>query len=231
MSNTFLDLSVILPCRNEELAIGSCIDSIKEVFKENNIRGEIIVSDSSSDKSADISRAKGVRVVQHNKKGYGRAYLEAFKVARGKIIFLADPDGSYDFNEIPKFINYIDSGLDFVVGNRFKGNIESGAMPWLHRYIGNPLLSNFLNVLYKTKVNDVHCGMRCIRRSALLELNLKTTGMEFASEMVVQAKKNNLKIKEVAINYYPRKGESKLRSFVDGWRHLQFICLARVSKS
>lgn len=220
-----IKVSVILPCQNEEKSLGQCISNIKNVFKKHNIQGEIIVSDSSVDNSPIIAEELGAVLIKHDKDGYGMAYLEGFKVARGRYFFLADPDGTYDFKEIPRFLNYLDKGYDFVIGNRFAGEIEPGAMPWQHRYFGNPFLSFILSVFFRKKISDVHCGMRALTRNALNKLKLQTTGMEFASEMVAKAIKNNLKIKEIPINYYIRKGDSKLRSLSDGWKHLRFMLL------
>ena len=219
------ELSIVLPCRNEEKAIGFCIHSIKKVLKEHNIQGEIIVSDSSIDNSPVIARKLGAQVIKHNKKGYGIACLEGCKAAKGSYIILADADGTYDFNNIPKFLHYLYTGYDFVIGNRFKGSIQKGAMPFLHRYIGNPLLSGLLKLFFNAKINDAHCGMRAITKKALDKLNLKTTGMEFASEMVLKAVQEKLRIKEIPINYHKRKEKSKLNSFSDGWRHLRFMLM------
>ncbi len=219
------EISVVLPCRNEEESLETCILAIMGVFKECSIKGEIVVSDSSTDRSAEIARRHGVILVKHDKEGYGAAYLEGFKAARGEHIFCADPDGSYDFAEIPRVLDSLRDGYDFVIGNRFKGRIAPGAMPFLHQYIGNPLFSFLLRLFFMTKISDVHCGMRAISRQALDKLNLKTLGMEFASEWVIKAVKKGLKIKELPINYYRRQGKSKLRSFADGWRHLRFMLL------
>ncbi|MBU3907031.1 MAG: glycosyltransferase family 2 protein [Nanoarchaeota archaeon] len=224
-NNKSPELSVILPCRNEEQAVGYCIKQIKKVLSENKIYGEIIVSDSSSDKSPEIAKKLGVILIKHDKEGYGNAYLEAFEIAKGKYIFMADCDGSYDFNEIPEFLKCLKEGYDFVVGDRFKGKIDENAMPFSHRYIGNPVLSFLLRLFFKTKVHDVHCGMRAITKESLNKLNLKTTGMEFASEMVIKAAKKKLKIKQISINYCKRKGESKLKPFADAWKHLRFMLL------
>ena len=219
------EISVILPCRNEEEGIGICIESIEQVFEENVINGEIIVSDSSTDNSVGIAGKYNVKIVKHDKEGYGIAYLEGLKAAEGNHIFMADADGTYDFRQIPEFLKYLNQGFDFVIGNRFKGEIETGAMPWLHRHVGNPILSFLFRVFFKSKLRDIHCGMRAITKKGLDRLNLRTTGMEFASEMVTKAIKRKLKTKELPINYYVRRGESKLRSFADGWRHLRFMLL------
>lgn len=220
-----MKISIILPCRNEEQALASCINQINEVFSKHKINGEIIVSDSSIDSSPDIAKKLGVKLVKHDLKGYGRACLEGFKIAQGKYIFMADADGTYDFNEIPNFIKYLDQGYDFVIGNRLQGKIEKNAMPWLHQYFGNPALSFLLRLFFKSPVADAHSGMRAIRRSSLSLLNLRTTGMEFASEMIIKAAQERLKIKELPIDYYKRKGISKLKSFSDGWRHLRFMLM------
>ncbi|HBR15264.1 MAG TPA: dolichol-P-glucose synthetase, partial [Candidatus Omnitrophica bacterium] len=225
IKNGDLELSIILPCRDEEKAIGGCLRQIKEVLADCHIDAEVIVSDSSTDCSPQITRSQGIILVKHDKEGYGTAYLEGFKAACGKYVFCADPDGSYDFNEIPRFLECLRRGDDFVIGNRFKGRISPGAMPWLHQYIGNPLFSFLLRLFFRTKISDVHCGMRAISREALDKLHLRTLGMEFASEWVIKAVKKGLKIKELPVNYYCRQGKSKLRSFVDGWRHLRFMLL------
>ncbi|MDP3881255.1 MAG: glycosyltransferase [Nanoarchaeota archaeon] len=220
-----IELSVILPCRNEEKALPECLKTIKQVLKENNINGEIIVSDSSWDSSPKIAKQHEVRLIKHDKEGYGNAYLEAIKEAKGEYLFMADADGSYDFKEIPKFLQALKEGKDLVIGNRLEGNIEKEAMPWHHQYLGNPFLSSILRLFFKAKVKDAHSGMRAIRRKDFQKLNLRTTGMEFASEMIIKATKLGLKIKEMPINYYKRKGHSKLKSFSDGWRHLRFMLL------
>ncbi|MEK6889066.1 MAG: glycosyltransferase family 2 protein [Nanoarchaeota archaeon] len=219
------ELSIILPVRNEEKAIASCIKKIKKVLKDNYISAEIIVSDSSSDSSPEIAKKLKVKLIKHDKEGYGNAYLSAFPHALGKYIFMADADGTYDFSEIPRFLKELKKGNDFVIGDRFKGSMEKNSMPLHHKYLGNPILSFILRFLFRAKINDVHCGMRAVKKSSLEKLNLRTTGMEFASEMIIQAIKHKLKIKELPINYSRRIGESKLKSFADGWRHLRFMLL------
>ncbi len=220
-----VEISVVLPCRNEEKAIGFCIKRIKEVFLKYNINGEIIVSDSSKDRSPDIARELGAIVVKHDKKGYGIAYLEGFKAAKGKYILMADADGTYEFRDIHKFLHYLKQGYDFVIGDRFGEGMDKDIMPWTHKYLGNPALSGMLRLFFGTEVKDAHCGIRAITRKALDKLDLKTTGMEFASEMVVKAIKNRLRIKQFAVPYYKRIGESKLETWTDGWRHLRFMLL------
>lgn len=219
------ELSIVLPCRNEEKALQKCLSQIKKVIVKNNLYVEIIVSDSSTDSCPIIAKKNNVVLVKHDKEGYGIAYLEGFKQAKGKYIFMADCDGTYDFNEIPLFLKYLREGYDFVIGNRFAYNLEKGVMPWSHKYIGNPILSGILRIFFGTNIKDSHCGMRALSKEALDRLNLGTSGMEFASEMVVKATKKKLMIKELPIKYYPREGESKLNSFKDGWRHLRFMLL------
>lgn len=226
MENQNPEISIILPCQNEEQALGFCLQQIKKVIKNKKLSAEIIVSDSSSDKSPEIAKSyNNVVLVKHDKDGYGTAYLEAFRAAKGNYIFMADADGTYDFNEIPNFIKNLRDGHDLVLGNRFSGKIEEGAMPALNRYLGNPALSFILRLFFFTKIKDSHTGMRAIKKEALEKINLRAAGMEFASEMIVKAIKNDLKIKELPINYYKRKGLSKLRPFSDAWKHMRFMLL------
>jgi glycosyltransferase involved in cell wall biosynthesis len=221
-------VSLIIPTMNEAETIGECILKAQVVFKEMGLDGEIIVADSSADDTPRIARSLGARVVVPEKMGYGNAYLHGFKYANGKYIVLMDGDLTYNPGEMKKLISPLLNGnLDMVMGTRLKGDIKPGAMPVLHRYIGNPLLTWVLNMLFATGISDAHCGMRAITKDALDRLNLKTGGMEFASEMVIEASRKNLKIEEVPITYYPRKGKSKLSSFSDGWRHLRFMMLYR----
>jgi glycosyltransferase involved in cell wall biosynthesis len=219
-------VSVILPCRNEEKTVGDCIRKIKRVFSDNRIDGEIIVSDSSADGSAEIAWKLGAVVVKHGKEGYGYAYQEGFRRAKGDIIIIGDADGTYDFMEIPKLMAKAKDN-DLVIGSRLKGTIKKGGMPWLHRRIGNPLLSFMLRMLFGANVSDTQSGFRLIRRDAWKKLNLQTTGMEFASEMIIRASKQGMRIAEVPITYSPRKegSASKLRSLRDGWKHLRFMLL------
>ncbi|AEC52036.1 fused dolichol-phosphate mannosyltransferase/uncharacterized protein [Pyrococcus sp. NA2] len=221
-----IDVSIILPTMNEEKAIGKIIPQIKETLDKMGVSYEIIVVDKSSDRTPEIAKSLGAKVIKQKGKGYGDAYLEGFKVARGKYIVMLDPDGSYDPREIPKFLEVLmNENVDFVIGSRLRGKIEPGAMPWLHRYIGNPILTKILNILFKVGISDAHCGFRAIKKEALQKLSLKCKGMEFASEMIIEAAKVGLKIKEIPITYHPRIGESKLHSFRDGWRHLRLMLL------
>jgi glycosyltransferase involved in cell wall biosynthesis len=218
-----LKVSVVIPCLNEEANIERCVTDALAALAANALSGEVIVVDNASvDRSAEIAAAAGARVVHEPRRGYGSAYLAGFAAAKGRYIVMADADLTYDFGEIPNFVAALDSGAQLVIGNRM-ANIQPGAMPWMHRYIGNPLLTGLLNLFFRTGVRDAHCGMRALRADALEALDLRTTGMEFASEMVIRAAKAHLRIAEVEIEYHPRGGESKLSRYRDGWRHLRFL--------
>jgi len=222
-----IDVSVILPALDEERTIGECITKIQKVFHDNTINGEIIVADSSSDRTGTIAKSLGSQVIRPEKSGYGNAYLTAFKHARGRYIVMGDADNTYDFLEIPNLLAPLKNGADFVIGSRFKGTIQKGSMDGLHRYLGNPVLTWVLNIIFNTHYSDTHSGFRAITREALDRLPLTTGGMEFASEMLVMASKEHLKITEVPIDYYPRLTPSKLHSFADGWRHIRFVLLMK----
>ncbi|HRY36595.1 MAG TPA: glycosyltransferase family 2 protein [Candidatus Magasanikbacteria bacterium] len=223
MSNKLI--SVILPCRNEEEALPKCLQTIQKIIAEQKLNAEIIVSDSSVDSSPKIALDFGVILVKHDQEGYGRAYLEGFQAAKGDFFFIADCDGTYDFAEIPNFIKFLQEGYDFVIGNRLKGKIDKGAMPWLHRYVGSPVLNFIFRLFFRRKIGDINCGMRAFTKESLQKMKLKTAGMEFASEMIIKAVKKDLHIKEVIIDYHTRLGKSKLKTFADGWRHLRFMLL------
>jgi glycosyltransferase involved in cell wall biosynthesis len=222
-----VDVSVILPALDEERTIGECITKIQKVFYDNEINGEIIVADSSTDRTPEIAASLGANVFHAEKSGYGNAYLTGFKHARGHYIVMGDADNTYDFLEIPKLLAPLKNGADFVIGSRFKGTIHKGSMDGLHRYIGNPVLTWMLNFIFHTHYSDTHSGFRAITRNALDRLPLSTGGMEFASEMLVMASKERLRIEEVPISYYPRQTPSKLHSFADGWRHIRFVLLMK----
>jgi glycosyltransferase involved in cell wall biosynthesis len=216
-------VSVVIPCLNEEASIERCVTDARGALEGQGWEGEVIVADNGSDdRSAELARAAGALVVHEPRRGYGSAYRAGFAAAQGDYIVMADADLTYDFGDIPRFVTKLDEGADLVMGDRMKG-IQPGAMPWLHRYVGNPVLTGILNLFFRTGVRDAHCGMRAVRRSALPRLDLRTTGMEFASEMVIRAGKERLEIDEIPIHYHPREGESKLSSFRDGWRHLRFL--------
>lgn len=218
-----LTLSVVIPCLNEAPSIGGVVGKAVETLQSSGIDGEVVVVDNgSTDGSGEIARKAGARVVEEPRRGYGSAYMAGFAAAGGKYVLMGDADDSYDFAEIPRFIAELEAGADVVIGNRM-ANIHPGAMPRLHRYVGNPLLTGILNLFFRSGVSDAHCGMRAFRRELLPRLDLRTTGMEFASEWVIRASKLGLEIREIDIEYHPRKGESKLSSFSDGWRHLRFL--------
>jgi hypothetical protein len=216
-------VSVIIPCLNEADNIEECVRRARGVLEESGIAGEVVVADNgSTDGSAELAAAEGARVVREPRRGYGSAYLAGFAAARGDYLVMLDADLTYDFGDIPRFVAHLDDGAQLVMGDRMD-NIQPGAMPWLHRYVGNPVLTGILNLFFRTGVKDAHCGMRAVRRTALASLDLRTTGMEFASEMVIRAAKEDLDIRELPIEYHPRGGVSKLASFRDGWRHLRFL--------
>ena len=216
-------VSVVIPCLNESASIERCIAHAKDALEGHSWVGEVVVCDNGSgDGSAELATGAGALVVHEPRRGYGSAYLAGFAAARGDYIVMADADLTYDFADIPRFVEELDAGAEFVMGDRTKG-IQPGAMPWLHRYVGNPVLTGILNLFFHAGVRDAHCGMRAVRREALPRLDLRATGMEFASEMVIRAGKERLAMTEIPIHYHPREGESKLSSFRDGWRHLRFL--------
>ncbi len=218
-----LELSVVIPCLNEAEGIAVVVDKALRTMSREGIYGEVVVVDNGSvDGSSELAEQAGARVVHEPRRGYGSAYQAGFAAARGTYILMGDADDTYDFTQLGRFIAPLRQGADMVIGNRMKG-IKPGAMPWLHRRVGNPLLTGLLNLFFKTGVGDAHCGMRAFRRDRLAALDLRATGMEFASEHVIRAAKVGLKIREIEIDYRPRIGESKLSSFSDGWRHLRFL--------
>lgn len=220
------DLSIIIPCLNESATIAACVSKALEGISRSGLSGEVIVVDNgSSDGSAALAQTAGARVVSEPRKGYGSAYLRGIAESTGGILVFGDGDDTYDFREIPALIDPLQSGKDMVLGSRFKGTIQRGAMPFSHRYIGNPLLTATLNLFFGAAVSDAHTGLRAIKREALEPLNLKTTGMEFASEMIVSAMRAKLRIAEIPITYARRAGTSKLNSISDAWRHLRFMLL------
>jgi glycosyltransferase involved in cell wall biosynthesis len=220
---TRVQVSVVIPCLNEAESIESCVRESQRALEAGGYEGEVIVVDNgSTDESASLADAAGAHVVHEARRGYGNAYLAGLAAARGDCIVMIDADLTYDIHELPRFVHELEQGGDLVLGDRMEG-IQPGAMPWLHRYVGNPVLTGLLNRLYEADVNDAHCGMRALRREILPELDLRTSGMELASEMVIRAAKVGLEIRQFPIEYRPRQGESKLSTWRDGWRHLRFL--------
>ncbi|WP_440991967.1 glycosyltransferase family 2 protein [Haloarchaeobius baliensis] len=217
-------VSFVMPTMDEEEGIAECIEWAKTALAELDVTGEIVVSDSSTDRTPEIAREHGAIVVTPDRRGYGYAYRYAFEQVRGEYVVIGDADTTYDFRELPKLLSLVQSGeADMAMGSRLNGDMESGAMPALHRYVGNPLLTRFLNVFYGTDISDAHSGFRVISRDALEELDLRTDGMEFASEMIMKAASTGLEIREVPITYRERTGDATLESFRDGWRHVRFM--------
>jgi len=221
------DISVVMPCLNEERSVGICVERALEGIRRTNLTGEVIVCDNgSTDDSVAVAAAAGARVVRQPERGYGNAYRRGFEAARGRYVVMGDSDLSYDFSQLHRLVESLQTGgYDYVLGSRFAGEILPGAMPWSHRYIGNPVLTGILNRFFNLKTSDAHSGMRAFTREAYERMGCRTKGMEFASEIVINAAKAGLNVGEVPITYHPRIGESKLRSIRDGWRHLRFMLL------
>jgi len=223
-----LDLTILMPCLNEVETLAFCVRQAAAAIAASGVRGEVVVADNgSTDGSQEIARAEGARVVDVPTRGYGAALIAGIEAARGKYVMMADADASYHFEHLPRFLPRLDEGYDLVMGNRFAGAIERGAMPPLHKYIGNPILSAVGRIFFSIPVRDFHCGLRAFRRDAILALNLRTTGMEFASEMVVKSSLAGLRMTEVPTTLSPdgRSRPPHLRSWRDGWRHLRFLLL------
>ena len=217
---------MVIPCLDEEQAVGQVVDKAFEGIRRSGRPGEVIVVDNgSSDSSAEIAASHGATVVSEPRRGYGSAYLAGLDAARGNYLVTADADDTYPLAGLPGSSSGSRAGDDLVIGSRFKGTIHGDAMPFLNRFVGNPILTGLLNVLFGVKVSDAHCGMRAVRRDALPMLDLHSTGMEFASEMVFKAYRRGLAVSDVPIDYYPRVGESKLNRFGDAWRHVRFMLL------
>jgi glycosyltransferase involved in cell wall biosynthesis len=223
-----LELSILMPCLNEAETLESCIRKAQRSLKENNICGEIVIADNgSSDASLEIAAALGVRTIPVNARGYGNALLAGIEAARGKYVIMGDADDSYDFACITPFLEKLRSNYDLVLGNRYRGGIMPGAMPPLHRYFGNPLLTAIGRLFFGSELGDIYCGLRGFNRQTILSLDLRTTGMEFALEMVVKAILHKLRITEVPTVLSPdgRSRPPHLRSWRDGWRSLRFLLL------
>jgi len=223
-----VEVSVVMPCLNEEETLGICIGKARRTLDELGVDGEIIVADNgSTDRSVEIATSLGARVVHQPHRGYGNAYLAGFAAARGRYAIMGDSDDSYDWTDIGRFLEPLRAGYDFVIGSRLKGRIEPGAMPFLHRYLGTPVLTAILNLLFGTRLSDINCGMRGLTLDAYRRMHLRASGMEFASEMVIQAARARLRIAEIPITLRPdrRSRPPHLHTWRDGWRHLRFMLL------
>jgi len=219
-------VSAVMPCLNEEKTVGLCVDKAFRSLRAIGVEGEVVVVDNgSTDRSVEIAASLGARVVRQDIRGYGAALSKGIAAARGDIIVMGDADDSYDWSSIAAFVRKIEEGYDFVIGNRFKGGIMPGAMPPLHRYLGNPVLSTISRIAFRVPIGDFHCGMRAFTRDAFERMKTQTTGMEFATEMIANAAYQRLRICEIPTTLHPDKRDRAphLRSFRDGWRHLRFI--------
>jgi glycosyltransferase involved in cell wall biosynthesis len=223
-----IELSIVLPCLNEEHTVGACVAQAKSFLETQKVKGEVLVADNgSTDQSAEIAESNGAIVIHVDHKGYGNALKGGFEAARGKFIIMADADESYDLVNLMPFVEKLREGYDLVMGNRFKGGIKKGAMPWHHKYLGNPILSFVGQLFFKTPVKDFHCGLRGFTKAAIEKMNLQTTGMELASEIVIKASILEMKVCEVPTTLSPdgRNRSPHLHSFRDGWRHLRFLLI------
>lgn len=221
-----MSVSVIIPCLNEEASIAECIQRVKKAFAHESDLEVLVADNGSEDRSQEIAQAEGAKVIEERRRGYGAALLRGFAEAKGDFLVMGDADNTYDFEDAVPLVEALKQGADFAIGNRLTGLAEKGAMPTLHQHLGTPALTGVLNLFYGSKVKDINCGLRALRREAVARLRLKSPGMEFASEMVIHAQKAGLKIEERPIRYYVRRGgEAKLRTLRDGWRHLRFILL------
>ena len=228
VASSRFEVSVVIPCLNEARSIAICIDKACASFSTARVRGEVVIADNgSADGSIEIAEQHGARVVHVPTRGYGNALRAGIEAAQGDFIVMGDADDSYDFSELPKFVEKWRDGYEFVMGNRFAGGIKPGAMPWHHRYLGTPVMSSLLNLFFRAGIRDVNCGMRGFTRSLYDRLGLRTTGMEFASEFVIKAAKMGTRIIEIPVTLWPDKRgrPPHLRSFRDGWRHLRFMLL------
>src|SRR5262245_39035304 len=220
-------VSIVMPCLNEEETVGTCVEKAMGWLARTGTPGEVLVVDNgSTDRSAEIAAAAGGRVIHERRRGYGQAYLRGFEEARGEIIVMGDADDTYDFSNLEPMLAPLTDGADMVLGNRFSGGIASGAMPWAHRYLGSPIINAVIRLFFRTDIGDSQSGFRAFRKSATDRLGLRSTGMEMASEMIVSAARAGFRIVEVPAPYAVRRGESKLNTVRDGWRHLRYLLLA-----
>ena len=223
-----IELTILMPCLNEAETVATCVRKARDFLQRAGVVGEVLVADNgSSDGSAELAERAGARVVRVEKKGYGSALRAGIAAAQGRFVIMADADDSYDFSRIDEFLESLRAGHELVIGHRFRGGIRPGAMPWLHRYLGNPVLSFIGRLFFSCRIGDFHCGLRGIDRDAALRLGLQAPGMEFASEMIVKAALAGWKIDEVPTILSPdgRSRPPHLRSWRDGWRHLRFLLM------
>jgi len=221
-----MDVTVVLPCLNEEESVGLCVKKCFDVFEKSGIKGEVVVVDNNcTDRTAEIAKAGGARVVSQTIAGYGAAYIKGLSEASGTYLVMADADDTYDFYDIPRMIFELERGAEMVLASRFMGKMADGAMSFSHRYIGNPILTGMLNVCFGAHLSDCHTGFRAFPKSVFVRFDLRTTGMEFASEMIVAALREKTRIVEIPTTYRPRIGESKLNGIVDAWRHVRFMLM------
>ncbi|HQB94611.1 MAG TPA: glycosyltransferase family 2 protein [Candidatus Omnitrophota bacterium] len=226
MSAYDIEVSVVIPCLNESGSVGTCVEKARAYFSARGMAGEVIVVDNgSSDDSVVKALNAGAHVVHEKVRGYGASCLRGFREARGKYLVMGDADNTYDFASLDPFLDPLRRGADVVMGSRFRGKIHRGAMPWTNRYLGNPVLTGLYRLFFRTRLTDIHCGIRSLTKDAFLKLNLHCLGMEFASEMVLEALQKKLKIVETPVDYFPREGRSKLEPMKDAWRHLRFMLL------
>jgi glycosyltransferase involved in cell wall biosynthesis len=220
-----LDVSVVIPCLNEEASIDACVREATAALHDAGVTGEVVVVDNgSTDRSPEIAASAGARVIREGQRGYGRAYLRGFREARGAMIFMGDADGTYNFRELPRFLEQMTGDVEFVMGSRLRGDIHPGAMIWWRRF-GNFLLSGMLRLVFRPGITDAHCGLRLISRRALDRMPLAAPGMEFASEMIILAKRRGVRMAEIPIEYRTRPDDSpsKLKSIPDGLRHVRYM--------
>lgn len=223
-----IEVSFVMPCLNESKTIATCIDWAAQCIREHGLRAEIVVGDNgSTDGSQDIARSRGARVIDVPTRGYGAALMGAIEASRGTYVIMGDSDAQHDFRDCFDFVEKLRAGHDFVMGSRFAGEITEGSMGWKNRYIGNPALTFVGRTLFGAKVDDFHCGLRAFRRDVYETLDVRTTGMEFASEMIIKAACRGVKMTQIPITVLPpgRDGPAHLRPWRDGWRHLRFMLL------
>lgn len=223
-----VEVSVVIPCLNEANSLAFCVDKAVNAFRASGLTGEVIVADNgSTDGSIQIAEEHGARVMQVAKRGYGSALQAGIAAARGPLIIMGDADDSYDFTDVPRFVEKLREGNDIVMGNRFRGGIKPGAMPPSHKYLGNPGLTALLNTFFHARIGDSYCGMRGFTRALYDQLDVRSTGMEFALEMIIKAAQIGARIAEIPITLYPDKRgrPPHLRSFRDGWRSLRFMLM------